>query len=388
MIYTNNRDSARIPCGRPDSPGRIYSHFFYALMSINCVLVAYCGTISPVERDRTLTRGFLTDIMECVTTLVANEAIAITIGNFDGVHKGHLRLLHELRTMAQELGSKPVLVTFSPHTLMVLRPESDIHYLTTLEEKLRLTKDYGAIADSIVITFTPHVAAMSATEFMDTLCSRFAIKGLIAGANFSLGHNRMGDASFLERYGQQHQIAIRHVPLEEDERTQISSTRIRSLVSEGEIGAANQLLGHPMIVSDVVRQGEQRGRLLGFPTANLKPEPHKLLPANGVYAVRVQILDLPSSDASGIFPVYNGVTNIGTRPTFNGKERLVEVHLLDVQPDLYDKRILVEFIARLRSEQRFDGIEALKAQIAADVQRARHILTNEPANNISNISGG
>lgn len=327
-------------------------------------------------------------MMECVTTLVANEAIAITIGNFDGVHRGHLRLLHELRMMAQELECKPVLITFSPHTMLVLRPESEIHYLTTLEEKLTLTKDYGAIDESIVLTFTPQVAAMSATEFMDSLCSRFAIKGLIVGANFSLGHNRMGDISFLERYGQQHQIAIRHVPLKEAGQAQISSTRIRTLVSEGEIRAANQLLGHPMIVSDVVRHGEQRGRLLGFPTANLKPEPHKLLPANGVYAVRVQIHGLPISDESGPFPVYSGVTNIGIRPTFNGKERLVEVHLLDVQPDLYDKRILVEFIARIRDEQRFDGIEALKAQIAADVQQARHILTNEPANNLTNTSGG
>jgi riboflavin kinase / FMN adenylyltransferase len=120
----------------------------------------------------------------------------------------------------------------------------------------------------------------------------------------------------------------------------------------------------------------------------LKPEPHKLLPANGVYVVRVQVQDLLTGDANGLSPVYNGVANIGIRPTFNGKERLVEVHLLDVQPDLYDKRILVEFIARIRNEQRFDSIDALKAQIAADVQQARHILTNEPANNLTNTPGG
>jgi riboflavin kinase / FMN adenylyltransferase len=328
-----------------------------------------------IERDHGIwTRGFLTDIMECVTTLAANEAIVITIGNFDGVHRGHLYLLHELRSMADELHCKPVLVTFSPHTMMVVRPESDIYYLTTVEEKLTLTKRYGGIDDSIVINFTPHVAAMSATEFMDNLCSRFSIKGLIVGANFSLGHNRMGDTSFLEQYGQEHELAIRLVPLEKAEQAQISSTRIRTLVSEGDVGTAKALLGHPLMVSDVVRQGEKRGRLLGFPTANLKPEPHKLLPANGVYVVRVQVQDLLTGDANGLSPVYNGVANIGIRPTFNGKERLVEVHLLDVQPDLYDKRILVDFIARLRNEQRFDGIDALKAQIAADVQQARHIF--------------
>jgi riboflavin kinase/FMN adenylyltransferase len=161
--------------------------------------------------------------------------------------------------------------------------------------------------------------------------------------------------------------------LEEAERTRISSTRIRALVSEGQIGEANELLGHPLTLSDIVRHGAQRGRLLGFPTANLIPETHKLLPADGVYAVRVSINDT-ISDAASSSPVYNGVVNIGIRPTFDEKERIVEVHLLDIQPDLYDKRITIDFIARLRNEQRFANIDALKTQIAADVQQARQVL--------------
>jgi len=281
--------------------------------------------------------------------------------------------MRQLCATAQQLNSKPVLVTFSPHTLMVVRPDIDVRYLTTLEEKLALTKIYGNIADNIVINFTPSVAAMSANDFMLSLVTHFSIKGMVIGDNFSLGHNRMGDVTFLQQYGQKHDMVVQPIPLEEAERTRISSTRIRALVSEGQISEANELLGHPLTLSDRVKRGVQRGRLLGFPTANLHPEAHKLLPADGVYAVRTSIND-DISDAAGPSPVYNGVVNIGVRPTFDGKEHIVEVHLLDVQPELYDKRITIDFIARLRSEQRFANIDALKSQIAADVQQARQIL--------------
>jgi riboflavin kinase/FMN adenylyltransferase len=311
--------------------------------------------------------------MEYETTVTRTEPIVITIGNFDGVHIGHQRLMHELRNTAQQLNSKPVLITFSPHTLIVVRPDIDVRYLTTLEEKLALAKKYGGIADSIVIKFTPAVAAMSASEFMQNLSAHFNIKGMVVGTNFSLGHNRMGNIAFLQQFGQENNIAVHPIPLEEVESTHISSTRIRALVSEGRISDANELLGHPLTLSDIVRHGAQRGRLLGFPTANLIPETHKLLPADGVYAVRVST-NGPVSDGANASRVYNGVVNIGVRPTFNGKERIVEAHLLDVQPDLYDKRITIDFIARLRNEQRFANIDALKSQIAADVQQARQVL--------------
>ena len=314
--------------------------------------------------------------MEYSTTLSAHEPIGITIGNFDGVHKGHQRLMHELTTSAQQHNFKPVLVTFSPHTLMVVRPDIDVRYLTTLEEKLALAQTYGAISDNIIIHFTPEVAAISAQAFMDILTTNFNMKEMVVGANFSLGHNRKGDISFLEQYGQQHNILVRSIPLAEIDQTHVSSTRIRTLVSEGEVAAANELLGHPVTVSDIVRHGDQRGRLLGFPTANLIPDVHKLLPADGVYAVRVHLPEPQQAqrDENVPSPVYNSVTNIGVRPTFNGKERIVEVHLLDIQPDLYDKRITIDFIARLRGEQRFAGIDALKTQIAIDAQQAQQIL--------------
>ena len=312
--------------------------------------------------------------MEYTTTLHMNQPIAITIGNFDGIHKGHQRLLHELNAMAHTLDCTSAMVTFSPHPLTVVRPEIYLYYLTTLQEKLALAKRYGNVRDSAVINFTPEVAAMTAEAFMDDLRAHFPLKGLVVGEDFSFGHNRMGNIHFLKAYGEQHDIAVQAIALEEAEKTRISSTRIRSLVSAGTISEANELLGHPVIVSGIVQHGDQRGRTIGFPTANLRPDPHKLLPADGVYAVRVRVHHDTESDLYTNSTVYNGVTNIGIRPTFNGQERLVEAHIFDANPDLYDKAITIEFIIRLRGEQRFSGIEALKAQIAADAHQARQLL--------------
>jgi len=315
-------------------------------------------------------------MMEYQTTLTKNTPITITIGNFDGVHLGHQRLLHQVQTMAHELGQecKPAIVTFTPHTLLVIRPQADISYLTTLDEKLTLAKQYGHIADSIVVKFTPEVAALSAEDFMDQLCSHFTVKGLVVGSDFSLGHNRMGNTEFLLDYGKRHQIRVEAISLEESDQIRISSTRIRTLVSEGEIAEANALLGHPVVLGGIVEHGEERGRLLGFPTANLRPDPHKLLPANGVYVVRVSIQDGKQSDLDEISTVYNGVANIGVRPTFNRKERLVEVHLFNADLNLYDKYLRIDVIEHLRGEQRFPNIEALKTQIALDAQQAQQIL--------------
>ena len=276
--------------------------------------------------------------------------------------------------MAQDLHAKPVLVTFSPHTLAVVRPQLEQPNLTTLEEKLALAKYYGSIPDSIVVQFTPTVAAMSAEAFMNDLCQRFSIQGIVVGTDFSLGHNRMGDIHFLKQYGQEHAIKVQAVALAESDTVRISSTHIRNLLIAGDISATNELLGHPVIVSGIVQHGDKRGQQIGFPTANLRPTAKKLLPANGVYAVYVHIQNAHESDLQLSSPVYNGVANIGIRPTFNGTERLVEVHLLNTNLDLYDKLLTIELIEHLRDEQRFSGIEALKAQILADIQKAQHIL--------------
>jgi len=315
--------------------------------------------------------------MEYVTTLSANDPIAITIGNFDGIHKGHQRLMHELRVMAQRLNARPVLVTFAPHTLLVVRPDIDLQCLTTLEEKLALADRYGHISDSIVISFTTEVAKLSANEFLESLRERFIIRGMVVGADFSLGHNRMGNIAFLQHYGQEHDIVVQPLQLEEAEQTRISSTRIRTLVHEGNISEANALLGHPMMISGIVVRGNQRGKVLGFPTANLLLEPHKLLPADGIYAARAYIGNISPRDGVSDYHVYNSAVSIGIRPTFDEQKRWVEAYLLDVDLDLYDQRITLELIARLRDEQRFTSIDALKAQMALDVRRTQQILQKE-----------
>lgn len=320
--------------------------------------------------------------MDLTTTVSGDQPVAITIGNFDGIHRGHLRLLHELGDVARETGSRPVMVTFNPHTLLVVRPGIALECLTTLEEKLALAKRYGGVSDFIVVHFTTEVAGLSAGTFLDELRARFAIKAMVVGSDFSLGHNRLGNIAFLRQYGQEHDILVKAIQLEEAERTRISSTRIRSLVSEGHIAEANELLGHPVIESGIVVRGDQRGRLLGFPTANLLPQPHKLLPANGIYAARVYIGNLAKSDGAGNVPVlYNesqiawkSAVSVGVRPMFDGKKRVVEAYLLDTELDLYDRLIIIEFVARLRDEERFDSIDALIAQIARDVQQTRLLL--------------
>jgi len=334
--------------------------------------------------------------MHYSTTLTGTEPIVLTIGNFDGIHKGHQGLMREVRKLAERLHSRPVLLTFQPHTLKVVRPEIELRCLTTLEEKLALARIYGGIADSIVIEFTREVASMSAAEFMDDLRAHFDLRGLVVGENFSLGHNRMGNVAFLRAYGEQHQIAVLPIPLEEIQYQRVSSTRIRGLVSEGEVAQAGELLGHAFVLNGVVVQGDRRGRLLGFPTANLLPPPDKLIPANGVYAARVLVAKgavqsdvvhspcvliddrVNGDETPARWDAYNSAVNIGVRPTFDGQRLLIEAHLLDVTDiDLYDRCIGVHFIARLRSEQRFAGVDALKAQIAEDVRKARVLLQKD-----------
>ncbi|HEV2580773.1 MAG TPA: bifunctional riboflavin kinase/FAD synthetase [Ktedonobacteraceae bacterium] len=323
--------------------------------------------------------------MELTTTLSPEQPIAITIGNFDGIHRGHQRLLYELGEAARETGSAPVMVTFDPHTLLVVRPDIKLECLTTLEEKLLLARRYGGVSGTIVVHFTKELAGVSAAEFLDELRARFAIRALVVGSNFSFGHNRQGNVTFLRQYGQEHGIVVRAIELEEAERARISSTRIRSLVSEGQIIEANELLGHPVITNGIVVRGDQRGRQLGFPTANLVPQPQKLLPANGIYAARVYVGEMAKSDGSvNVAVVYDeartvwkSAVSVGVRPHFDGQKRLVEAYLLDTELDLYGRLIIIEFVARLRGEQRFNSLDELIAQIASDVEQTRQLLSEE-----------
>lgn len=313
--------------------------------------------------------------MHYQTTLQKGTPIAITIGNFDGLHRGHQQLLRTLKDVAAENGCVPVFITFTPHTLAVVRPDIEVKTLTTLPEKLALVQNLGGIQDSLVIAFDRDVAQMTADAFLDAIDSEFPLKAIVVGSNFSLGKNRMGDIHFLQEYTRQHGIALSALPLTEEAADRISSTRVRTLVKEGRVEEANLLLGYTLRLSGEVIHGDKRGRELGFPTANMKPASDRLLPADGIYVVRVHVA--AESDSTAPSPVYNGVTSIGIRPTFGLKERLIETYILDQHLDLYGKHVTLEFLTRLRGEERFDSVEALIEQMNADVQQAREIFKTD-----------
>lgn len=289
---------------------------------------------------------------------------ALTVGVFDGVHRGHQHLIQQTARAAAEVGGKAGMVTFWPHPLEVLRPTVEVRYLTLLEEKLDVLASLGTLDMVVVLPFTPELAQTGASDFIDLLRQHLNLRVLVEGSDFVFGHNRQGNMAFLTAYGEQQGFAVQNIHLQLADQQRISSTSIRALLGEGRVEEAAALLGRAYSARGVVVKGDQRGRLLGFPTANLEIDAKKILPADGVYAVRAAVGD----------EGYNGVTNIGWRPTVDGTRHLTEVHLFDVQPDLYGKTLEVQFIARLREERRFAGVEALKAQIAEDAQQARLVL--------------
>jgi riboflavin kinase/FMN adenylyltransferase len=306
-------------------------------------------------------------VIRQLETLTPDTPYALTIGVFDGIHRGHQHLIQQTAEAARAVGGKAGLVTFWPHPLAVLRPTLEVRHLTTLEEKLEILAALGMLDSVVVLPFTPALAATPASDFLDLLLRHLDMQVLLEGADFALGHNREGDMAFLADYGQQHRFRVETIGLQQAGDQRISSTRIRALLASGQVEEVATLLGRPYSARGVVMTGDQRGRLLGFPTANLGIDANKILPADGVYAVRARVGDED----------YQGVTNIGVRPTVDGTRHLTEVHLLDVACDLYGKVLEVQFVARLREERRFAGIEALKAQIAADVQQARLVLNQQ-----------
>ncbi len=296
--------------------------------------------------------------------LTPGDSYAVTVGVFDGIHRGHHFLIQQTCRVAKEVGAKAGMITFWPHPLEVLRPGQEVRYLTLLEEKLDILAGQGDLDLVVVLPFTPALAATSARGFMELLREHLALRALVEGADFAFGHNREGNMAFLSAYGQEHGIRVETITLQFANAARISSTRVRELLGAGQVDQVIPLLGRPYSARGRVVRGDQRGRVLGFPTANLAIDPRKLLPADGVYAVRAHV--------GG--QAYDGVTNIGVRPTVDGKHHLTEVHLLDMQADLYEQELEVEFIARLRGEQRFPGVEALRGQIEQDIRQARMTL--------------
>jgi len=287
-----------------------------------------------------------------------------TIGTFDGLHRGHLRVVTPVVERAKAADAASLVVTFEPHPRCVLDPDHCPQNLTTLDEKTWLLDRLG-LDHLVVIPFTPQVAAMSPTDFMRRLTRGMQLQRLFVGHDFAFGRGRRGDHAFLRQLAAKQGFSLDVVAVQERGGAPISSSRIRRLLLLGQVRAASQLLGRDYFLRSTVERGADRGKTLGFPTANLKITPNKLLPANGVYAVRV---DLEGAE-------YQGALNLGFRPTFGGHTLTVEVFLLDYQGDLYGRLLTVFFVQRLRGERRFASVTALQHQITRDVENARRILS-------------
>ena len=289
----------------------------------------------------------------------------VTVGNFDGVHLGHRAILARVTARARELGSEPVALTFDPHPVKVLRPQANLPLLTTPEQKFRLLGEAGMEA-VIVLPFTQEFSAISARDFV----VRYFVQGLkarevVVGHDYCFGRNREGNIDLLKELGQTLGFTVQVVWAVEVNGALVSSSLIRAMLKLGKVEEANGLLGRPYGVTGQVIAGKGRGaKVLGIPTANIKPE-NDLLPASGIYAVVAR-------RGEEILP---GVANIGTCPTFDGETALsLEVHIFDFAGDLYGEKLGVEFVARLREERRFPSIEALAAQIRADIAEAQQVL--------------
>ena len=292
----------------------------------------------------------------------------LTIGFFDGVHLGHRRLIARSAELARERSAQAVAVTFWPSPAIVVQPDATIQLLSTFEEKLTLLSGLGQLDTVLVVPFGQDTLKQSPEAFLAMLEGVCQPLALVEGTDFALGHRRAGDVPYLRALGENRGFSVEsHEVQAAGER--VSSTRIRALVQAGTLTTATLLLGREYTLLGEVIAGEQRGRLIGFPTANLRYDSRKVLPASGVYAVRVR---LPGEVQAN----HQAVCNIGVRPTFSGQSNLtVEVYLLDGGMDLYGLHLEVAFVARLREERRFSGVDELRAQIAADVERSRELLS-------------
>jgi riboflavin kinase/FMN adenylyltransferase len=293
------------------------------------------------------------------------HAACVTLGAFDGVHRGHQALIKQMVRRAHANGHEAVIITFHPHPAVVLRGPHPAFYLTAPEEK---AEQLAALGVDAIVThpFTLAVSQVSAADFVDRLRQHARLTELWCGPDFALGRGREGSVAYLQSSGARLGFSVQVVPPLVEDGEVVSSTRIRQALRAGQVELAAQLLGRPFRLAGQVVEGAQRGRTIGIPTANLAVWDEQAFPAVGVYACR----------AVHDRVVYPAVANIGFRPTFAGGEAqpTIEAHLLDFSGDLYGAAVSLDFVARLRAELKFSGIEALVAQIQQDIAQARVLL--------------
>ena len=286
----------------------------------------------------------------------------VAIGNFDGVHLGHQALIHSMLSRAQQSGLCPTVLTFFPHPVEVLKPHKKLERLTTTSEKLELFERLG-VEQVLVARFDTSLSQMTPEVFFETfLSSGLKAQSLHVGFNFCFGREKSGNIETLRKLSDQNKIYLKVEEQINEDGERVSSSGIRGYLAAGDVAHAAKLLGRPYQITGQVQKGDQRGRALGFPTANLRCPHDKITPKNGVYLTHVRWQQ----------ETLRAVTNVGVRPTFtqSAPNPIIEVHLLNFDAMIYDEFLTVEFVKRIRDEKKFSSIDELKAQIALDVQMA------------------
>lgn len=305
--------------------------------------------------------------MKIKTTLDAYPKTdsVVTIGTFDGVHIGHQKIIKRLVAIAHDEESQAVVLSFFPHPRMVLQKDTKIKLINTIDEKSQLLENFG-IDHLVIKKFTQDFSRLGALEFVrDILVNKLQVKHIIIGYDHRFGRNRNANIDDLREYGDVYGFKITEITAQEIDEVTVSSTKIRKALNEGDIETANAFLGYNFMLTGTVVKGKNLGEKMGFPTANINiEEPYKLIPKNGSYVVKSTI------NNKAIY----GMMNIGTNPTVNGEGQTIEVHFFNFKDDIYEKKIQIELLKRLRDEQKFDTIDALKAQLYNDKKTSLNFL--------------
>jgi riboflavin kinase / FMN adenylyltransferase len=304
-------------------------------------------------------------IYQSIYDFTPAKKTVLTLGTFDGVHKGHHKIISELVDTARKKGCESLILTFFPHPRMVLQDPSEIKLLNTIQEKSELLAHLG-VDNLIIHPFDQTFSRLSAEEFVtDILVKQLALEKIIIGYDHRFGRNRTADINDLMEYGEELGFEVQQISALEIDSISVSSTKIRTALQEGDVEKANDYLGYPYFLSGKVVKGKSIGRTIGFPTANLHiEESYKLIPKNGVYVVQTKVNDET---------VY-GMMNIGFNPTFEGATQSIEIHLLDFEGDLYYQHLKIELLKRIRDEVKFDSMEALQDQLVLDKNQTLQYL--------------
>jgi len=315
-----------------------------------------------------------------INNLPAFKNPAVTIGTFDGVHTGHLQVIHQLKREAEINGGESVIITFDPHPRMVLSRNQNrpsIHLLTTLSEKTELIARED-IDHLVVVPFTLEFSNQTAEEYIsDFLVKKFNPKTIIIGYDHRFGNNRTGDYKLLEKYQKEFNYVVKEIPEHVLNHITISSTKIRTSLQTGDLQTAKECLGYDYFFEGKVIDGNKLGRTIGYPTANLEIEnKNKLIPENGIYAVTLEIGDYSQNDGKAFVSqsLHNGMMSIGIRPTIEDNRRTIEVNIFDFNKDIYGRIVRVYVKYYLRNEEKFDTMEELKNQIYRDEIKSRSLL--------------